>query len=307
MEFKISQENISKRLDVFLTEKAGKISRSQWQKRIKAGEVQVNGKALSVHYKLKMGDKVEVAKSQVRVKGMELKDVEVVFEGDDYLVINKSVGVVVHENEVAKGNTLTNWLFKQYPEIGEIGEDRVRGGVVHRLDRDVSGLMVVARNQEMFDYLKKQFKERKVVKEYMALVHSVMRQDEGEVKLPIGRSKSKGIFVAMGDILEGLMRGREAVTRYEVVEKFKNFTLIKVSILTGRTHQIRVHLRSIGHGVVGDKLYATRDIRVKKKGVKLGRLWLYAAKLGFKDLKGEWVEYEIGRPKELDVYLKKLK
>lgn len=307
MEYKVSQENIGSRLDIFLTDAIGEISRSQWQKRIKAGEVLVNGKPLSVHYKLKSGDKISVIKIEKEIQERKVKDVEVVFKDDDYLVINKPVGVVVHENEMVKGGTLANWLFDNYPEVGEIGDDKVRGGIVHRLDKDVSGLMVVARNQEMFDNLKRQFKERKIAKEYIALVHGMMRQDEGEVKLPIGRSKNSGIFVAMGNILEGLMRGKEAVTKYEVIKKFKNFTLVKVKILTGRTHQIRVHLRSIGHGVVGDKLYATHDVRVKKKGVELGRLWLYAAKLGFNDLEGEWVEYEVGMPEVLNNFIEKLK
>ena len=321
-EFFIKGKDEDKRLDIFLTERAGKLSRSQWQKRIKAGKVLVNGKEKVVpHYKLRQNDKVEIpnfkyqAPNKFQITNSKLQKVKVVFESDDYVVINKPAGVVVHPDAVNKEGTLINWLIEKYPEIENIkdlaspkGGENLRPGIVHRLDKDVSGLMVVARNQVVFDSLKKQFQNRKVLKEYMALVHNQMRQDEGEVKLPIGRSKKKGVFVAMANVLEGLLGGRQATTRYEVVKRFKKkFTLIKVKTLTGRTHQIRVHLRSIGYPVVGDKLYETHDVRLKKKGVDLGRLWLYAAKLGFRDLIGEWQEFEIKTPQELEIFLTKIK
>lgn len=309
MQIKVNKENIGQRLDVFLVGSDKDISRSQWQKRINNGEVVVNDKNVSKHYRLKEGDKIDFMVGRVETKTPAKKikfKVEVVGEGDGYVVVNKPSGMVVHADSVNKDNTLVDWLVDKYPEIKGVGGEE-RPGIVHRLDKEVSGLMVVAREGEMYESLKKQFQAREVKKEYMALVHGRMSQDEGEIKLPIGRSKKKGIFIAMSNILDGLMWGREAITKYRVEQKFRNFSLIRVQILTGRTHQIRVHLGSIGHGVVGDKLYETHDVRVKKRGVELGRLWLYAAKLGFRDLRGEWVEFESGAPKELDIFLGKLK
>ena len=317
---KIVQKNKGQRLDVFLAEKFVETSRSQWQKRIKRSEVTVNGKQISVHYKLKEGDRVEILNSsqaqslrgagqlpnKLQNKNSELKKIKIIFESDDYIIINKPAGLVVHPDNINKQAALTNWLMERYPEIKGLG-DNGRPGIVHRLDKQVSGLMAVARTQAMFEHLKTQFKERKVNKEYMALVHNRMQQDEGEVKLPIGRSKKTGIFVAMDNMLEGLIGGRQALTKYEVVKRFGKFTLIKIKILTGRTHQIRVHMRAIGHSIVGDKLYMTHDIKKKKKWIDLARLWLYAAKLGFKDLAGEWVEYELKMPRELKLFLNKLK
>jgi 23S rRNA pseudouridine1911/1915/1917 synthase len=310
-EFFIKKEESYKRLDVFLTERDGELSRSQWQKKIKSGEVLVNGKEKMVpHYKLKVNDKIQLKTQNSKLKdltqNLKLK-IEVIFESDDYLVLNKPAGMVVTPDAVNKGNTLSDWLLEKYPEVKQIGEDEQRAGIVHRLDKGVSGLLMVARNQRAFNHFKKQFQDRKVLKEYVALVHNQMRQDEGEVKLPIARSKRKGIFVAMTNVLEGLLGGRQAVTRYKVVERFKNFTLVRLKILTGRTHQIRVHLRSIGYPVVGDKLYETHDVRIKNKGIKLGRLWLYAAKMGFKDLNGQWKEFEIEAPKELRELLEQIK
>lgn len=223
--------------------------------------------------------------------------VGIIKETDEYIVINKPAGMVVEPNSVYKDGTLVDWFRDKYKD------DLERSGLIHRLDKDVSGVMVVARTQASFNNLKKQFQERKVDKEYMALVHKRMRQEDGEIRLPIARS-GKGKLVAKSD--EG-STGRSAMTTYEVVKKYINYTLIKVKILTGRTHQIRVHLSSIGHPVVGDKLYETHDIRLKKKGVDLGRLWLYAAKLGFKDLDGKKVKFEVAMPKELKLFVDKLK
>ena len=236
--------------------------------------------------------------------------VEIIKETDEYIVVNKPAGMKVHaDNLNRENNTLIDWLLKGYKDIKDIKDIRdikgseIRPGIVHRLDKDVSGVMVIARTQEMYDYLKKQFQEREVKKEYLALVHKQMKQDEGEVKTPIGRSQS-GKLVAQS---EKINEGRSAMTKYEVLKKYINYTLLQVEILTGRTHQIRVHLSSIGHPIVGDKLYETHDIRVKKKGVDLGRLWLYSAKLGFKDLHGEWVEYQVSMPEELKIFLDKIK
>ena len=331
----IDKQQAGKRLDVWLSEKYPEQSRSRWQKRIKTGEVLVNGAAEAVHYFLREGDqvkfKIQNSKFKInpkfQISNFKFK-IEVVKEDRDYLIINKPAGVVVHPVKSAalsgsteqfdrvngdgkhKGNALVDWLMEKYPEIKRAGESKDRPGIVHRLDKEVSGLMVIARNQAMFDCLKQQFQERKVVKEYMGLVHKRMSQEEGKIDLPIKRAGIGGKFAAdtEGDKTFCRPRGnglRPAVTKYEVIKKFTNYTLLKIIILTGRTHQIRVHLRAIGHSVAGDKLYITRDIK-KKKPVELDRLWLYAKKLGFRDLSGEYVEFECTMPIELEKFINQL-
>jgi len=206
--------------------------------------------------------------------------------------------MVVHHDNQHKSGILVDWLVKKYPEIKKVGDDEKRPGIVHRLDKDVSGLMVVARNQEMFEYLKKQFQERRVEKEYQGLVHGVVVKDEELIDRPLGRTASGVMGVGFKS-----KKSREAGTQYRVTERFKNFTLLKIKILTGRTHQIRAHMKSIGHSLVGDTIYVTRDVKRKKQQVPLGRVWLYAVRLGFKDLEGNWKEYKVKRPKELEEFL----
>ncbi len=333
----INKENSGQRLDVVLTEQLNDVSRSQWQKKIKAGEVLVNNKAVNVSYRVKIEDKVKILnfpamhsmdtswmtrrdhsksdklsiinkelnqKEKIDNRKVNLENIEVIFENDDYVVVNKPAGIVVHPDEVNRDGSLVNWLVQKYPEIKEIGDDIQRPGIVHRLDKDVSGLLVVARNNKMFEYLKEQFKERKIDKEYSALVHNKMEQNSGEIKTAIKRSKRKGMFIACS---EKDLEAKEALTLYEVKQKFINFTLLKVKILTGRTHQIRVHLASIGHPIVGDKLYITHDIKIKNKFIDLGRLWLQAVELSFKDLNGKRVSYKIEIDKKLKEFLKQVK
>jgi 23S rRNA pseudouridine1911/1915/1917 synthase len=328
MKIKINKEDAGKRLDVFLTKTKPAFSRSGWQKKIKEGGILVDGQKTEVHYWLKEGEVVEMAngkwqmangkfgggeggeKLEMRNKKLR-KDknnegrgdggVIIIKETEDYLVINKPAGMVVHPVKKLGEGTLADWLIKKYPTIKKVGENKLRPGIVHRLDKEVSGVMVVAKTQKMFDLLKKQFQERKTEKEYQALVYGKMRQSEGEINMPITRDKREGKFKTRSDEER---EGREAKTNYEVLKRLINYTLIKVKILTGRTHQIRVHLASIGHAIVGDDLYMTKNIRKKSKRVELERLWLYAVKLGFYDLAGKWQEFEVGAPEELEEFFK---
>jgi 23S rRNA pseudouridine1911/1915/1917 synthase len=304
-----------KRLDLFLSEKFLEFNRSQWQKKIKEGIVLVNEKLRMAHYFLRAGDVIkiknqiggsEIEKSNIRrEEGLKiLKKIKILAETSDYVVINKPAGVVVHPGNKYQGVTLVDWLKKQYPAIKDIGEAKERPGIVHRLDKNVSGLMVVALTEETFKCLKGQFKERNIVKEYVALAHERVDQDEGEIQSFLKRSKNKFFFIS--NIKKTDEREKEAITKYEVIKEFCHYTLIRVKILTGRTHQIRVHLRSIGHSLVGDELYATRNIK-KKKQLEIGRIWLYAAKLGFKNLAGEWQKFECSMPEELKKFLEKIK
>ncbi len=314
IEYKVKKEEFGQRLDKFLRSKLPDLSRSQIQKMIKKGLVVVAGKQVVPHYFLKEEDVVEIKKIEIKEliekeNSDLLEKIKIIKETDDFLVINKPVGLLVHPDNVHKENTLADWLIKRYPKIKNVWDKEnkrgnLRPGIVHRLDRDVSGLLVVAKNQKMFDWLKKQFQERKVKKEYQALVYGEISQDEGLIARPIARSKKTGFMVAKTSYQED---AKSAFTEFKVIKRFKNYTLLKIILKTGRTHQIRVHLKSIGHSVVGDTLYQTRDVKLKKKKCELKSLFLCAVKLGFYDLKNDWVEFKIQLPKELKDFLRGLR
>jgi len=242
---------------------------------------------------------------------------EIIYETEDYLVINKPAGLAVHPGGNLEEKTLTDWLVVQYPKIISVGEDPVRPGIVHRLDKEVSGLMVIAKNNDCFFDLKEQFKSRTISKEYLALVHGRIINDDGVINFPITRSKSGHKMAALpagsSDLLvrrnpkqrdqgniKSWFKSREASTEFNVVKKFVNFTLLRVKIKTGRTHQIRVHFFAYGHPLAGDDLYCTKKTKDKNKKINLGRVWLIADHLEFTDLKKERQKFKINLPEELE-------
>lgn len=327
MKFNIDENSTGMRLDKFLTENLSDLSRSQIQKLIKSGRVVVNDNIVSKHCFLKKGDIIEIKE----IKNKEIKEIiepNIIAKTNNYLVINKPAGLLVHpvksptsrglplaefhrvnetENSIEK--TLADWLIKKYPKIKNIFDKQnktgeIRPGIVHRLDRDVSGLMVIAKTQDMFDNLKQQFQSRKIDKEYTALAHGKIELDEGEITRSITRSKKTGLMIARGSNQE---QGKNAITKFEVIKRLNNYTLLKIKLITGRTHQIRVHLRSIGHSVVGDSLYQTKDLRKHKIKDELDRIFLCATKLGFYNLDNEWQEFSIGLSEDLTNFLKDIK
>ena len=272
------------RLDKFLTAKLSSATRSFVQKQIKCGAVTVNGSPTNAHYKPKPGDVIEIAKVEQEAASI-VPDASVAFkvidEQPDFLVVEKPAGLVVHPALGVSEPTLADGLAAKYPELTEVGEDKLRPGIVHRLDRDVSGLMVVARTQKMFESLKQQFQDRSIQKQYTALVHGVIDEEHRVIDTPIGRSQTKsGKMAAHTQELEG---DRDAKTEYTVLKRLKNYTLLEIRLHTGRSHQIRVHLHSIGYPVVGDALYTNK--RVKHKN--LGRIFLHESKLSFDDASAE--------------------
>lgn len=305
----VQKNKKGERLDKFLVKKFPQFSRSLIQKNIKNNLILVNNKKASPHYALKENDEIEV-KIQKIEKEISSKEInltadkniplEIVFENKDFLIVNKSAGLVVHPSSTASIGTLTNALLAHYPLIARVGEDLLRPGIVHRLDKEVSGLLVIAKNQTAFDHLKKQFIERQIKKEYLALVCGQIHQNEGEINFGIKRSKKNPNLMAAVPV----KTGRRAITYFEVVKKFVNYTLLKLTLKTGRTHQIRVHLKALGHPVVGDQLY---KIKKYKEKIKLDRLFLHAETLGFFDLAGQWQEFHSPLPEELEEILKNLK
>lgn len=249
---------------------------------------------------------------------------KIIFENDDYLVLNKPAGLISHGGPSITDKTLVDFLKKKYPKIENVGEDPLRPGLVHRLDKEASGLMVVAKNQKTFEYLKKQFKNRRVAKNYIALAHGKISKDEDVITFPIKRSKDGFKMAALpgysekiaeknkaGNRDRGTLKAqensRESITNFRVLKRFINYTLLDVNIKTGRTHQIRVHLYAYGHPLLGDPLYFTKKYKVKNEKVGLGRLFLVSKKLSFKDINGEKQTFEIELPEELENFLTKTK
>lgn len=305
----IKETEAGLRADKFLAESFKGYSRSFWQRAIIDSLVLVNGEKIVSHYKIKAGDEVRIKERQVE-KAVEEKKIDlspdkkikfdVIFENDDFLVIDKPAGLAVHPSIGTPKGTLVNGLLARYPKIKGVGEDENRPGIVHRLDKEVSGLMAVAKNQKAFLFLKKQFQKREVKKEYLALVYGVINKDSGEIDLPIGRSKTTGVMATGG---EGY---KEAKTLFRVEKRFRNYSYLKINILTGRTHQIRVHFKSIEHPVVGDRIYGLKQYN-KFKDFGLSRVFLHSHKLGFKNIEGDPVEFISELPDELRAALKSIK
>lgn len=271
------------RLDKALCEVLPELSRSVIQKHIESGKITVNGKAVPKHYAMKASDHVEVTIPQVHheIKALA-SNPTVLFEDEDILVLDKPAGVLVHAAPGFGEETLVDWLTKRLPSIAGVGDDASRPGIVHRLDRDVSGVMVVAKTQKAFEHLKCEFKERRVEKRYLALVHGVVREEDGEIRFSIDRSARHGAMAARPD-----QTGKEAITRFSVRTHFQQYTLLTVQIETGRTNQIRVHLRARSHPIVGDQKYGRRALH----GEPLPRPFLHAEHLAFTHPNGERVAF----------------
>ncbi len=289
-----------KRLDVFLSEKAAGLSRAQAKKRVEAGGFVVNGKTVAGHYFLKEGDVVSaVGAGQARsdrrtARGVKTaaarqtrattpsvpfpaSDLRIIQETPAWIVVCKPAGVLMHPDSQTLGGTLIDAVIEHAPEVARVGEDPARPGIVSRLDKDVSGLVVIAKTQAAFENLKRQFAEHSVAKEYLALVHGEVPKDEGEMKFRIARSTSKARMAARPEGAEG---GQAAWTHYEVVRRFRGATLLKLEILTGRTHQIRAHLHAFGHPVIGDPLYKQRQ---PDRKLAAPRVLLQSVALAFDD------------------------
>jgi 23S rRNA pseudouridine1911/1915/1917 synthase len=249
---------------------------------------------------------------------------KIIFENADYLVINKPAGLIVHGGTGITEPVLTDWLRKKYPEIETVGDDPLRPGIVHRLDKEASGLMIITKTPKAFDYFKKQFQKRKIVKKYSALAYGKISKDEDIITFPIRRSKDGYKMAALPVSSEtisdknkpnnrdrGTLRAqdesKEAITEFSVLNRYVNYTLLDVTIKTGRTHQIRVHFYAYGHPLVGDPLYWTKKTKVKNEKLKLGRIFLVARELSFKDLDGEKQKFCIDLPTDLQSFLEKTK
>ena len=343
-----SSDDAGRRLDSFLADQIEGWSRARLQRLIDNGDVLVNGKEAKPSYKLRDKDEIDVDLTEAPVSRFEPENIplDIVFEDEFLAVINKPAGMIVHPGAGVSSGTLANAIafhFKSEPpavaggpidlgmRISDLGSDDKtnpksqipnpksdrapataggsdRIGIVHRLDKETSGLIVVAKDDQTHEALAEQFRNRKVSKSYVALVHGSPRDNSGTIDRPIARDRWHRTKMTVA------ANGRSALSIWKVRERFEKFTLLDVDIKTGRTHQIRVHLASINHPVVGDSIYNEgRDNTIADQGIKkavanLGRFFLHAEKLSFTHPKtDERLEFVLDLPAELSEFLLKLR
>ncbi len=230
-----------------------------------------------------------------------MEELKVIYEDDDLLALDKPAGMVVHHDATHTSGTIADWLLEHRPEVQEVGENPLRPGIVHRLDKDTSGVLLVAKNQKFFLYLKDLFQSGGIEKKYQTLVIGVMRNDSGIIDEPIARSTKNFQKRVVGG---GQGRSREAITHYRVLERLFEYTLVEASPKTGRTHQIRSHLAHIGYPVACDKLYGGKRYMCP---VGLGRQFLHAHTLAFESPSGKKLEIISPLPDDLTIALEMLR
>lgn len=307
------------RLDKFLTAHLEKFSRTRLQRLIKDGSIKVNGIVIEKPgFKLRPADKITIGESEFLLPDKEFvvepdSDIplDIIYEDKDIVVINKQAGLVVHPTPRQHRHTLANALVAKYPSIASVGESTLRPGIVHRLDKDTSGLMVIAKNQKAFMSLKQQFLDHTVSKIYLALVEGVPAERKGEINFqirPSALNRLKKIAVRHLDT-SGRKSIRSAETHYKVKNKIgNNFALLEVTPKTGRTHQIRVHLNAIGHAVLGDTMYHAKnpkDYGPLKELMK--RQMLHAYRLKIVSPNGKKLDLESPMPEDMNTLIKALK
>ncbi len=313
--FNADADDAGVRLDAYLAERIEGWSRVRLQRLIENDDVLVNEKAVKPSYKLRPGDEVEADLVEAQAARFEPENIplDIVFEDEYLAVINKPAGMVVHPGAGVQSGTLANAIAYHFefstsqapPNGGTPNELRI--GIVHRLDKDTSGLIVVAKDDETHEALSEQFRSREVYKSYIALVHGSTDQNTGKIDAPIGRNKHNRLRMKVAT------HGRSALSLWKVRQRYTKFTLLDVEIKTGRTHQIRVHMAYINHPVVGDEIYnegrdnTVADITVRNAIVSLGRFFLHAERLSFAHPKtSERLEFIQPLPPELTGFLELL-
>jgi 23S rRNA pseudouridine1911/1915/1917 synthase len=290
-----------RRLDLFVGERISALSRTRIQELIREGKVRVDGRTTRASHRIAAGEsiEVEVLPRPELVAAPEDLPIELLLVDDDFVVVNKPAGMVVHAGAGHARGTLVNALLHRLGKLPDAG-GRLRPGIVHRLDRETSGAIVVARNDAAHEHLAAQFRSRNVRKIYLALVHGKMARDSGTILLPISRDPHRRTrMTARG------RTGLPARTDWRVIARLDRCTLVEAVLHTGRTHQIRAHFAAIGHPIVGDTLYgAPRNLRAGPRTLPLlERNFLHAARIGFSHpSSGAWVEVRAPLPKELRVY-----
>ena len=286
------------RLDAYISSKETNLSRTNVQRLIEEGNILVNGQKKKISYKVQMGDNIEINIPEAKETSIKAENipVEVVYEDNDIIVVNKPKGMVVHPANGNPDGTLVNAIMAMCKgSLSGIGGE-IRPGIVHRLDKDTSGLLIVAKNDLAHINMSNQIKDRQVKKIYIALVKGNINENEATINMPIGRStKDRKKMAVRKD-------GKEAVTHFKVLKRYKDYTLLEVKIDTGRTHQIRVHMAEIGHPVVGDMVYSKGKNEFGVEGQML-----HAQSLDFKHpITGKEMHLEAKLPEYFEKVLEKL-
>ncbi|MBI5634394.1 MAG: RluA family pseudouridine synthase [Nitrospirae bacterium] len=276
MQFSVEQEQVGGRIDLITSELSG-LTRSQVQNLIVSGQLSVNGERIKPNYKARSGDSITICiAEQAQTLVPENIPIDVLFQDDFLIVVNKPPEMVVYPAAGHSSGTLMNAIAFHANRLASIGGP-LRPGVVHRLDKDTSGVMVIALDDRAYYDLVEQFRERTMNRRYQALIFGNLKEDSGEISLRIGRSESDRKKMSTHS-----RRGKEAVTTWKVIERFRGATLIEAKLGTGRTHQIRVHFASIGHPVLGDRTYGSKtSIEIGRRKIIFHRQMLHAELLGF--------------------------
>ncbi|WP_332455193.1 RluA family pseudouridine synthase [Paenibacillus crassostreae] len=298
-EFIVEEGSGKERIDKYITEVWGEdVSRSQVQLWINGDHVKVNGNTVKANYKLSVGDQIEVIVPEPTLVEIIAQDIplEVVYEDQDLIVVNKPRGMVVHPAPGHSSGTLVNALMYHCKDLSGINGE-LRPGIVHRIDKDTSGLIMAAKNDKSHASLAAQLKEHTVTRRYIALVQGSIGHDQGTVDAPIGRDPLDRKMYTVKE-----KNSKQAVTHFTVQERLGDYTLLELKLETGRTHQIRVHMKFIGHSLVGDPIYG------RGKGIKFGGQALHAAVLGFNHpSSGEYLEFNADIPQDLQDLLASLR
>jgi len=298
-EIKVQEKYNGMRLDKYIAEMKNNLSRSQIQSLIDRNQVEVNGKVEKKSYSINTGDNIIIYKKEPKMLDLPKKemDLDIIFEDEDIIIINKPVGLIVHPVKGNRSDTLVNALLAHTDKLGNIN-GTLRPGIVHRLDKNTSGAILVAKNQSSLNNLQKQFKERKTKKIYRTILEGTLPYNSGTIDAPIGRNPKNRTKMAV--VKEN---SKKAVTEFNVIKRYNNFTYLEANLKTGRTHQIRVHFAHLGFPIIGDKKYGSEtDI------FDLEHQLLHAYQLGFYHPKtNQWVEYNAELPTSFQKILAKIK
>jgi len=305
----VDEMGAGERIDRFLVQEFflnGEVTRGEVIRNIKDGKILVNEKIIKPSYILKAQDEISINTEKEKEEVVPNKNIklDIIHQDENIIIVNKPAGLQVHPSDTEKENTLVNALVVSFPEIKNVNDGSegswMRPGIVHRLDKDTSGAMVVARNKKTFDELKRKFADREIEKNYVALVYGHLEKKSGVVDVPIARAASfKNQKIARGKT-KGIARA--AVTEYRLLKRYADFDFVEAKPKTGRMHQIRVHLASLGNPIVGDGKYKRRNL-VRPEGVT--RQLLHAQNLKF-ELEGKQYSFKADLPRDFEAFLQSL-